>query len=364
MRQVPTYRRILHIDLTPFFVGVERARNPSLHGRALIIGAVCERGRVAGMSEEARAAGVEVGQPTALAQRLCPEAALLPGDLDAYARASDQLTAILTALTPRVERPSTDEALLDLSTAAGTMRRALAVTESVRDVIRQRLGLDCSFGLGGSRLAARIASRWARPRGLLLLLPSQEEAFIRRQALTMLDDLPPRAAATLTQAGVATLGAVRSAAPEKLSALVGRTTAERLRASLDPGLDPPIAPLAPPHSIDEDLPLREQAPDAQALARLLDALTLRAARRLAAFQVDAQGVGVEVRRGAVWLRRAERFAIAVRDAADLQLVTRRLAATLIEPASGVRALRVRLTPSVRASPQYALFPPMPATAHA
>ena len=151
MRQAPTYRRILHIDLTPFFVGVERARNPSLHGRALIIGAVCERGRVAGMSEEARAAGVEVGQPTALAQRLCPEAALLPGDLDAYARASDQLTAILTALTPRVERPSTDEALLDLSTAAGTMRRALAVTESVRDVIRQRLGLDCSFGLGGSR---------------------------------------------------------------------------------------------------------------------------------------------------------------------------------------------------------------------
>jgi hypothetical protein len=180
----------------------------------------------------------------------------------------------------------------------------------------------------------------------------------------MLDDLPPQAAATLTQGGIATLGSVRSAAPERLHALVGRATAQRLRASLDPGLEPPIAPLAPPHFIEEDLPLRDQAPDAQTLARLLDALTLRAARRLAAFQVEAQGMGVEVRRGAVWLRRAEGFAVAVRDAADLQAVTRRLAATLIEPASGVRALRVRLTPSVRASPQYALFLPMPATANA
>lgn len=364
MRQAPTHRRILHIDLTPFFVGVERARNPSLRGRALIVGSVGERGRVAGMSDEARAAGVEVGQPMALAQRLCIEAAVLPGDLDAYARASDQLTAILTAFTPRVERPSTDEALLDLSTAAGTMRRALAIAESVRDAIRQQLGLDCSFGLGGSRLAARIASRWARPRGLLLLLPAQEDTFLKRQVLAMLDDLPPQAAAVLAQAGIKTLGSVRDTPPERLHALVGLATAERLRASLDPGLDPQIAPLAPPHSIQEELPLRDHAPDTQTLARLLDGLTLRAARRLAAFQVDAQGMSVEVQRGAVWLRRAERFRVAVRDAADLQVATRRLAATLIEPVEGVRALRVRLTPSARASPQYALFLPMPAAAHA
>jgi DNA polymerase-4 len=214
MRQAPANRRILHVDLTPFFVAVERARDRALCGQALVVGAFADHGYVAGVSEEARAAGVEVGQPMALARRLCPQAVFLPGDLETYAHVSDQVTAILTAFSPRVERPSTDEAFVDLSASAGTMRRALSIAESVRDAIQRRLGLDCSFGLAGSRVGARIASRWARPRGLLLLLPGHEASFIRRQPLSLLDDLAPHALARLTEAGITTLGELSEAQPE------------------------------------------------------------------------------------------------------------------------------------------------------
>ena len=364
MRQIPHKQRLLHVDLTPFFVGVERARDQSLRGRPLVVGGVGDHGRVAGVSDEARAAGVEVGQPMVLARRLCPTAVFRPGDLETYARVSDQVTTILAAFSPRVERPSTDEAFIDLSTAAGTMRRALAVAESLRDVVQRRLGLDCSFGLGSSRLAARVASRWARPRGLLLLLPDHEASFLGRQSLSMLDDLPLHAAAALTQAGITTLGHLRDAHPDRLCTLVGRATADRLRASVDPHLEPPIPPLAPPHVIQEEHVVRDHGSDHGALDRLLDGLTLRAARRLVTFQVDAEGVSIEVRRGETWLRRTERFTIAVRDAAMLQAVARRLGAALLDPASGVRALKVRLIPSLSVRPQYALFPQPPIAARA
>jgi DNA polymerase-4 len=364
MRQPPHKQHLLHVDLTPFFVGVERQRDQSLRGQPLVVGGVGDRGRVAGVSEEARVAGVEVGQPMVLARRLCPTAVFRPGDLETYARVSDQVTEILTAVSPHVERPSVDEAFVDLSTAAGTMRRALAVAESLRAAIQRRLGLDCSFGLGSSRLAARVASHWARPRGLLLLLPDHEASFLGRQSLSLLDDLLPHVAAALTQAGITTLGQVRDAHPDQLRALVGHATADRLRTSLDPDLQPPIPPVTPPNLIQEEQVVRDHASDHVALERLLDGLTLRAARRLAVFQVEAGGVSIEVRRGETWLRRTERFAIAVRDAAMLQAVARRLGASLLGPASGVRALKVQLVPTASAKPQYALFPQPPVAARA
>jgi DNA polymerase-4 len=348
MKQASSGRRILHVDLAPFFVGVERARDHSLRDRALVIGALGERGRVAGVSAEARTAGVEVGQLMALARRLCPEAVFLPGDIETYAHVSDQVTAILTTFTPRVERPSVDEAFADLSPAAGTTRRALATAESLRDVIQQRLGLDCSFGLGSSRLAARIASRWARPRGLLLLWPEHETSFLDRQLLPMLDDLSPGAAATLTQAGITTLGHVRATPPEQLRALLGRAIADGLRASLDPGLAPPIAPIAAPHSVREDHVLRDRAADRVALSRILDGLVLRAAKRLATFQANAQAMSVEVQRGETWLRSTERFCVTTYDVAALQAAAQRLSLSLLDPAVGVRALRVRLSATASA----------------
>ena len=41
-----------------------------------------------------------------------------------------------------------------------------------------------------SRLASRVASSWARPRGLLIVLPGYESSFLARQPIRFLPDLP------------------------------------------------------------------------------------------------------------------------------------------------------------------------------
>src|SRR4030095_15403866 len=84
----------------------------------------------------------------------------------------------------RVERPSADEAFVDLSPEHGSVPPVRAA-ETIRDELQRRLGLDASLGL-----AARIASGWATPRGLLVVLPGYERSFVATKPISLLELLP------------------------------------------------------------------------------------------------------------------------------------------------------------------------------
>jgi DNA polymerase-4 len=348
-------RRILHIDLHPFFVAVERARDRALQARPVIVGGSEPWGRVAAASSEARAEGVCEGQTLAEARRRCPHAVVCPGDFETYGRVSEELTSVLRGVSRRIERPSGDEAFVDLSSTP-TLRHAVLATESLKDAIHSRLGLDAAFGLASSRLAARIASRWARPRGLLLLLPEHEPSFVARQPVSVLEMLSASTLATLRQLGATTIGELRSVDAPRLSAAVGRAGAERLWELLDPSRESPVALASPPTFVQEDQTVRDPSTDRQALETLLDALVGRASRRLSCQDLDAGSVTVEVRRSARTGSRAERLGPATREAATIRATARRLAGPLLEPPELVRGLRVRLANLTAHNPQAQLFP--------
>ncbi len=359
MQSEARIRRILHIDLAPFFVAVERARDPSLRDRPVVVGGDGPLTRVAAASDEARAAGVRPGQAVSRARELCPEAVVRPGDLEAYARVSNDVTSLLLRVSGRVERPSADEAFLELSAQAATMRRAVLMTECLRDDMRRRLGLEAAFGLASSRLAARVASRWARPRGLVLLLPEYERSFLDRQRLALLDELTPGELARLAQRHVATLGDARQADQAVLDAALGRSAADRLQRLLDPAREPAVSTMAPPVCLQEELTLHDRTNDSQALRQLLDGLVSRACRRLQAFGLAAGSLTVEVRRGGAPLTRSERLATPVCDEPVLRRIAARLGGPLVEAAPMVRALGVRLTHLDQRRPSFPLFPEAP-----
>lgn len=353
-------RTILHVDLDPFFVSVERSLDASLRGRPVVIGGDGGGlGFVAAASEEARRAGVRVGMPMGQARLACPDAAFRRGDLDVYGRHSEEVTAVLLAASRRVERPSADEAFVDLTVEGPSDATPVRAAETIRDELQRRLGLDASLGLAASRLAARIASGWAKPRGLLVVLPGYEHSFLAGKPVFVLG-LPPHVAGALERAGLATVGQLADCEESSLAGVVGAAAAARLRAAARGEQEPRIALAAPPAFVQEESTIRDRHSDRLALEEVADALARRAARRLKPFRLAARAILVEVRRAAEAARRSDAFSPGLADEDAVAARVRALLAPLLEPAEGVRALQVRLARLEPPTAQVPLFPANPA----
>ena len=67
-----------------FYVCVELMRRPELRGRPVVVAGSGPRAVVTTASYEARRYGVFSAIPAARARRLCPEAAFMPPDFEAY----------------------------------------------------------------------------------------------------------------------------------------------------------------------------------------------------------------------------------------------------------------------------------------
>ncbi|MCU0242991.1 MAG: hypothetical protein MUF51_11280 [Vicinamibacteria bacterium] len=356
-------RQILHIDLDSFFVSVERGQNPVLRGRPLIIGSHGACGIVAAVSAEARECGVRPGQSMAKAQSLCPAGVIRPGDFEAYAHMSAHLTAILLLHSKKVERPSVDEAYIDLTTTASSSRSASQIVENLRAEIQERLGLSASFGLASTRLAARIASRWARPRGFLLLLPDHEQAFLGKQSVEALPDLAQRVVLTLAANGISTLAQLAEADETVMASIVGRSHATTLRHLAMGQDDSEIASIAPPTFVREEHRLREPACDSLSLNAILDTLVERVCLALRPFELSTGHLVIEVMSARGSKRQEQRFPLSVGDERTLAPLARRLAEPLLHPPAVIQQIAITADQLGRHSPQYPLFPELSEAVH-
>jgi DNA polymerase-4 len=268
---------VAHLDLDSFFIAVERARDPSLRERPVIVGGrPGGRGLVAAASREARRDGVRIGLPLDAAAIRCPTAAFREGSLGAYLDAARQVDVILRRHTSLVEWFSIDEAFIELPRARG--RTAVDIIETIRRDVAA-LGLDVACGLAQSKLVARVASRLAHPRGLVHVLDGYEPRFLSPLKIDVLPGLDPAVRRRLRAVGIRRIGQVARLTEAQMAALAGRAGPALVRqaAGVDRGrVRPtplPVTPLA-----DDDL--ATPTADRAALETLLRARVERAARDL------------------------------------------------------------------------------------
>ena len=107
---------IVHIDLNDFLVSVERKHDPSLNGRAVVIGGQPTGwGRVVAASREAAQRGVKPGMSLSVAASRCPSAIFLDGEFDRYLDASAAIDELLREPRLPVEWTSIDSVFIDAS---------------------------------------------------------------------------------------------------------------------------------------------------------------------------------------------------------------------------------------------------------
>src|SRR5688572_10764490 len=106
--------RICCLDLDTFFVSVERLLDPSLCGKAVVVGGKKGgRGVVTSSSYEARAFGVRSGMSIREASELAPNAVFVPGHHEEYGRYSRDARAVVERFSPIVVVASIDEQYVD-----------------------------------------------------------------------------------------------------------------------------------------------------------------------------------------------------------------------------------------------------------
>ena len=172
-------RVIFHVDMDAFFVSVEELFDPSLRGKAVVVGGQRhERGVVSAASYEARKFGVHSAMPLRTAAKLCPQATFVDGHPERYRECSEKVYGVLGAFSPLVEMASIDEAYLDMSGTGRLHGPPLQAANTLHARMKAETRLNCSIGVGSSRLIAKVASAKAKPNGILWVAPGQEAKFL------------------------------------------------------------------------------------------------------------------------------------------------------------------------------------------
>ncbi|MGE5092576.1 MAG: DNA polymerase IV [Bacillota bacterium] len=274
--------RIMHVDLDAFFVEVCRHRHPELREVDLLVvgGRRDQRGVVQSASYGARKFGIHAGMPIAEAVRLCPAATFFQGSFEHYREASAQIERVLGDFSPTVVMASLDEAYLDFG---GTEQlypgSLLPVAERLRDAVRAAAGLDCSVGIGPNRMIAKLASDFAKPRGLMEVRAGWEEGFLAGLPVSALPGVGPRTAARWAELGLVDVVQIQRMDPAQLERLVGDDAkALKLRAHGYGGTTLSADRL--PRSVSRETTMSRDERDPARLERLLALLTARVAAQL------------------------------------------------------------------------------------
>jgi DNA polymerase-4 len=172
-------RTIFHVDMDAFFVSVEELFDPSLKGKAVVVGGQRhERGVVSAASYEARKFGVHSALPLRTAAKLCPHAIFVDGHPERYRKCSEKVFKVLQAFSPQVEMASIDEAYLDMTGTARLHGPPLKAAHKLHQRMKEDTRLNCSIGIGSSRLIAKVSSAQAKPNGVLWIVPGEEAKFL------------------------------------------------------------------------------------------------------------------------------------------------------------------------------------------
>lgn len=213
-------RAILHMDLDTFFVSVERLKNPDLIEKSVIVGGG-ERGVVASCSYEARKFGVHAGMPTKQAEKLCPEAIWIKGDMGSYKYFSDLITTIIADNTPNYEKASIDEFYIDL-TGLDTFYNAFEHAKKLRREIIRQTGLPLSMALSTNKTVSKIATGFAKPNGEICIEAGNEKEFLAPLPISKIPMAGEKTCSLLISRKINTIGELASVPVELLQNILGK----------------------------------------------------------------------------------------------------------------------------------------------
>jgi DNA polymerase-4 len=293
-------RCIFHLDMDAFFVSVEELFDPSLKGKAVVVGGrPDQRGVVSAASYAARKFGVHSAMPLRTAYKLCPQAIFVDGHPDRYRDYSRRVRSILGRFTPLVEMASIDEAYLDMTGTERLHGPALRAAHLLHKAIGDETQLNCSIGIGTSRLVAKMCSDQAKPNGVLWVAPGNEAQYLAPFDVRKIPGVGKRTEESLHACGIRKVGDFSRLEEKFLQArfgkwglaLAGKARGEDAGGYFDSpvGFDEGVKSISHEHTYNED------TADVASIHASLAYLSEKVGRRLREAGLYARTIQIKLR---------------------------------------------------------------------
>ena len=289
---------ILHVDMDAFYASVATRDRPDLHDVPVIVGGG-HLGVVLSANYLARRYGVRSAMPGSRARRLCPDAVVIPPDFETFAAVSKSVMETFRQVTPLVEAVSLDEAFLDVSGAARRLGTPYDIAEQVRARIFDEQAITCSVGVASTVAVAKMASRAAKPDGVVVVPPEAVTSFLHPLAVDELWGVGEKTAGMLQRLGLRTIGDIAHLPVPTLQRAVGGVLGTRLH-QLAWGKDPRVVTARrgveePDKSMGADETFGRDTDDPEVVRRELLRLSAKVTSRMRAARVAGRTVTVRVR---------------------------------------------------------------------
>ena len=193
---------IAHIDCDAFYATIEKRDRPELRNKPVIVGGRT-RGVVAAACYVARIYGVRSAMPMFRALKACPDAVVIPPDMEKYRKVGREVREIMYRYTPMIEPLSIDEAFLDLSGTEKLHHRSPAASLAhLVLALEGELGVTASIGLSHNKFLAKIASDLDKPRGFAVIGKSETSDFLAEKPVSIIWGVGKALQKTLERDGI------------------------------------------------------------------------------------------------------------------------------------------------------------------
>jgi DNA polymerase-4 len=224
---------------------------------------------------------------------------VLPPDYTDFGAVSSSVMEIFRQVTPLVEAVSLDEAFLDVSGATRRLGTPREIAEHIRARVADEQRITCSVGVAGSVSVAKLASRRAKPDGVLVVPPREVTRFLHPLDVGELYGVGEKTREQLHRFGLLTVGDVAHTPVPTLQRALGLAMGTQLH-HLAWGSDRrAIIPRRPTHEPDKSMGAEEtfgrDTDDRMVVLRELLRLATKVTARMRTAGVAGRTVTLKVR---------------------------------------------------------------------
>jgi len=276
-------RIIIHCDLDAFFASVEILHHGFPEDEPLIIGSDPMQGRGRGIvstcNYAAREYGIRSAMPISEAWRRCPghpfgPARFIRGTRSLYSMASRRVMKILRQDSDKFEQASIDEAYLDVTESVNhDWDEAMALARRLQRTIHRKVGLTASFGIGPTRIVAKMSSEVNKPNGIHRVLPDEMNEFFEGRSVREVPGIGPKTANVLAEWGVATMDEAVELGELALARMTSDRFASWLLRVVEGSTSNEVSPLRSRRSIGKERTFSSDQSDHEHVLDLLEQLT-------------------------------------------------------------------------------------------